>query len=205
MVLLREMEKILFISNNNMQMKDNNLNDQLLKLGYSHKWLEFGLLTMELLHTQIITYEQDADENTEHYRYATFRNFLATKETLTVPEFDNYITLALSDEATTMAGAAMIDLFTKVNLTEVQFEKLVAQMIKLGDWTKDAIARQALLRKLKYQKLTNELFDECFEKGDNAIQEYLLGIANTEQLTRLSIQGRTKRIRNTAIQRLRTK
>lgn len=186
-------------------MSDQELSRNLFKLGYTGQWLKCGLLTKEQLLVQINAYESEEDKNTEHYRYAAFRNYLKNKETLSDAEFDNYLKIALSDEDTVMAGAALIDLFTNIVLSDTQFDKLITQMKAFGDWTKNTLCRQTLLRRLKHEPLTTELFRECFEKGDNLIQEYLISLANPEQLEVLSLKGRTNKIRNMATQLLRQK
>jgi hypothetical protein len=183
-------------------MNHHELSKHLLKLGYTAQWLDYGLLTDEHLLAQVKVYDTDDDKNTEHYRYNTFRNYLATKDMLTDLELDHYIELALSDHDKAMAGAALIDLFTRTHLSDRQFHKLITQLKSLGDWTSNTIARQILLRRLKQEKLNDELFRECFEKGDNFIQEYLIDLSNREQLEVLSLQGRTKKIRNMASQML---
>ena len=60
-----------------------------------------------------------------------------------------------------MAGAAAAELFNKVNLTDLQFEKLSKSIRHFGNWTKKVITRQKLLRKLKTNNLTDEFFKEC--------------------------------------------
>lgn len=183
-------------------MRNQALTQQLATLGYTSRWLEYGLLTEALLAAQLSTFHSHEDPHTEHYRYAAFRNYLSEKYTLTDEELDRYMEIAMADKDRTMAGAAMVDLFTKTDLTQAQFQRLVAQMETLGTWTQSVIARQTLLRKLKQEVLTEALFDACFVQGDNVIQEYLIGISNQEQLQMLASEGRTKRIRHMALEQL---
>lgn len=182
-------------------MNDQELHKHLLILGYTAKWLDYGLLTVPQLSEQLSVYGSSGDQHKEHYRYAAFRNYLAGKETLTNEELARYIELAMADEDRTIAGAALVDVF-KMQLTQAQFNRLIAQMEKLGTWTQTVIARQSLLRKLKQEPLSNALFEECFAHGDNFIQEYLIHLSNREQLQTLSSEGRTKRIRNMALEQL---
>lgn len=179
-------------------MNDQELNEHLSIIGYSAKWLEYGLLTQDLLSNQIHTFQNTEDKSSEHYRYTAFRNYLAAKDSLTDKEFANYSELALSDQDRVMGGAALIDLFTKNCLSDNQFDKLIAHMKDLGEWTKNTAIRQTFLRKLKQEQLTDELFGECLEQGDAVVQEYLLGIANHEQISALAITGRTRKIRTMA-------
>lgn len=186
-------------------MTDPELNKQLLTLGYSSLWLDFGLLTEALLQAQLNLFDKKDDKNTEHYRYAAFRHYLAGKEALTDTEFANYSELALSDSHRVMAGAAFIDLFTKVHLSDKQFDELIARLKELGDWTQHTIMRQTLLRKLQQKQLTDELFAECLDHGDTVVLEYVIGFADPEQLTILASKGKTKKIRNMSLQTLNRK
>lgn len=179
-------------------MNDQELKKSLSMLGYTARWLEYGLLTEILLWEQLSTFAKENDKNTEHYRYATFRNYLAAKDFLTDLELDHYMELALSDHDNVMAGAALVDLFTRANLSDDQFDKLITQLKGLGDWTNNTVTRQTLLRKLKQEKLTDTLFRECIEQGDAVVQEYIIPLSNAEQLTALSVEGRTKKIKTMA-------
>lgn len=183
-------------------MNNQELSKYLSTLGYTVKWLEYGLLTKNYLLIQTDIYNQGDDKNTEHYRYATFRNYLETKDTLTDLEFDHYIELALCDKALVMAGSALMDLFTKTSLSNHQFDMLITVMKGLGEWANNTILRQTLLRQLKQEVLTDELFRECVEKGDKVVHEYLLGIADPNQLSFLALNGRTKKIKTLATQSL---
>ncbi len=182
-------------------MNDQELSDYLSMLGYNMKWLENGLLTKELLSAQVHTFQHAEDKNPEHYRYACFRNYLADKERLTDEELARYIGLAMADEDRAIAGAALVDVF-KTQLTHTQFHTLITQLEALGTWTSTVIARQILLRRLSQEVLTEALFEECFAQGDNVVQEYLIHVANREQLHILASKGRTKRIRSMALERL---
>lgn len=185
-----------------MSMKDQELTAQLLLLGYTAKWLDYGFLTAAQLAEQAHLFSNSGDQYTEHYRYASFRNYLSGNNTLTDEQFLRYLELAMGDADKLMAGAALVDLFTRTDLTQVQFHQLIAQMEPLGTWTQSVIARQTLLRKLKQEVLTEALFEACFVQGDNVIQEYLIHLSDREQLQKLAAEGRTKRIRNMALEQL---
>lgn len=182
-------------------MNHQKLNESLSLLGYTVKWLDYGLLTPELLSAQIHTFKHAENKNPEHYRYASFRNYLADKEILTDEELTRYIGLAMTDEDRVIAGAALVDVF-KTQLTQTQFHTLIAQLETLGTWTSTVISRQILLRRLKQEVLTEALFEECFAQGDNVVQEYLIHLSNREQLQILASKGRTKRIRSMALEQL---
>ncbi len=184
-------------------MTDKDLKDKLAKLGYTTLWLDYGVLTIDHLAEQEQTFENSDDQNTEHYRYQTFRHYLSSKVKLTNREFDNYLRLTFKDNDSLMAGAAAVDLFNMADLTDIQFEKLCKEIRHFGDWTEKVVTRQTLLRQLRTKKITNELFMDCITKGDSVIHEYILDIADLEQLKELKICGKNKKIRNIATEKIR--
>ena len=178
--------------------------DKLLKLGYTNLWLELGLLTEQKLDEQLIEFEQNNDDNREHYRYQTFRNYLTTRQILTDTEFDNYLKVADSEKDKSMASSALSDILQKTQLTDFQFDKVCSKVTELGfeTLTKKIIPRQVLLRRLKSENLTGELFIESLTSDDSIVQKYLLSVADTNQLKQIAKNGATKAIRNIATERL---
>ncbi|MCC6761949.1 MAG: hypothetical protein IT252_12080 [Chitinophagaceae bacterium] len=183
-------------------MTDKQLKNKLSKIGYTTLWLDYGVLTIDYLIEQEQTFDNSDDQNTEHYRYHTFRHYLSSKNKLSDIEFDNYLELTFADNDQLMAGSAAVDLFTKVNLTDFQFEKLSKSIGHFGEWTEKVVTRQTLLRQLKASKLTTALFRECLVKGDSAIHEYILDISDLNQLQELAINGKNKKIRNIASEKV---
>ncbi len=183
-------------------MTDKELVDKLSKIGYTNLWLDYGVLTIEYLIEQVQTFDNGDDQNTEHYRMNAFRHYLSSKNNLLDIEFDNYLELALKDNDVLMAGTATADLFNKVDSTDLQFEKLSKSIRHFGDWTEKVVTRQTLLRKLNTNNLTDEFFKECITDGDSVIHEYILDLANFNQLQELVINGKNKKIRNIAIEKL---
>lgn len=183
-------------------MTDNELKEKLAKIGYTPLWLDYGVLTIEYLEEQEEVFENSDDQNTEHYRYSTFRKYLSSKSNLSDTEFDNYLRLTFADIDTLMAGSAAVDLFNSIDLTEQQFQRLCNSIGHFGEWTGKIVARQILLRQLRTNKLTDSLFKECIENGDSVIHEYVLNIANKNQLKELINKGKNKKIRNIATEKL---
>ncbi|MBS1750007.1 MAG: hypothetical protein JST63_08885 [Bacteroidetes bacterium] len=183
-------------------MTDKELIDRLSKIGYTKSWLDYDVLTIEYLNEQVKTFDNSNDQNKEHYRMNAFRHYLSLKNNLSDIEFDNYLELIFKDNDALMAGTAMADLFNKVNLTDFQFEKLSKSIRHFGHWTEKVITRQTLLRKLKTNNLTDELFKECIKNGDSVIHEYMLDLADFNQLQELVIFGKNKKIRNIATEKL---
>jgi hypothetical protein len=183
-------------------MTDKELIDKLAKIGYTTLWLDYKILTIDYLAEQEQFFDNSDDQNTEHYRYQTFRHYLSSKDKLSDIEFDNYLKLTFEENDPLMAGSAAADLFNKLDLTNFQFEKLCKTIGHFGEWTEKVVTRQTLLRQLKLSKLTTELLKECIVNGDSVIHEYILDIADLNQLQELTINGKNKKIRNIASEKV---
>ena len=183
-------------------MTDQELKNKLAKIGYTTLWLDYGVLTIEHLIEQEKVFENSDDQNTEHYRYSTFRQYLSSKNNLSDTEFDNFLRLAFADSDSIMAGSAVVDLFNRTHLTEEQFQNLCNSIGHFGEWTEKIVTRQTLLRQLRTNNLTDDLLKVCIEIGDSVIHEYILDIADTNQLEELTIKGKNKKIKNMASDKL---
>lgn len=116
---------------------------QLSELGYTPLWIEYGVLTAEILALQHEYCKASEDgSRTEHYRYASFRNFLHNKTALTDLECEQYAHLARIDADSFMAGAAMVDILRMPNLTEKQFFRLAEELSGYGTWTEKIITNE---------------------------------------------------------------
>ncbi len=116
---------------------------QLSELGYTPLWMEYGVLTAEILALQHEHWKTSQDiGGVEHYRYASFRNFLQNKTTLTDTECKQYAHLARIDADSFMAGAAMVDILRMPNLTEKQFMYLAEELAGYGTWTEKIITKE---------------------------------------------------------------
>ena len=130
-------------------MIDKELENQLAKLGYTHLWLDYGILTLKYLLAQEQEFDHGDDKYPEHYRYRALRDYLISKNKLSDIEFDNYLKLTLLDEDPVMAGSAAVDLFRMIDLSELQFQKLCTTIGHFGAWTNRVVIRQTLLAQLK--------------------------------------------------------
>ncbi len=168
-------------------------------LGYTEKWLVYGILNESLLQEQLLEFKKGHDTNTEHYRYGTLLNWITVKNCFTEKEIENFIELALADVDKMMAGSAMKALFTCHKLNELQFEKIKQTLPAFGEWTGSLIQREVLWRRLNEEKLTQELFEECILLGDKSLLEWIINNSNNiEYISELSENGSSKRIRNLA-------
>lgn len=124
------------------------MNIELTKLGYTEKWIRFSFLDKKTLEKQLINFENGDDPNTEHFRYQSFINWLATKEELTDLEIQNFIELALEDEDQVMTGSAVVQLLRHPKITDNQFKFIAEKLSIFGLWTMKVIERERLKRKL---------------------------------------------------------
>lgn len=135
----------------------------ILKLGYTQKWIDLGFLDEETLSKQITEFEKGDGKNAEDFRNSTFKNWLKGKKKLTNKEVNNYIELAKDDTDDRLSGAAIKDLFVFSKISDEQFEMVKSRLPEFGEWTKKLIAREDLTRRLNKEELTSELFDACLK------------------------------------------
>lgn len=79
-------------------------------LGYSENWFRPGVIDDLLLEQQRIEWETGLDTNPEHYRYSSFRRFLAGGRPLTADLAAALFSLGLKDHDLSMGGAIMADI-----------------------------------------------------------------------------------------------
>lgn len=185
-------------------MTEKELTAKLTKLDYSILWIYYGVLTVEYLNEQLNIFENSKDQNTEHYRYAAFKKYLSSRNELSDKELENYIKLAVSDNDSVMAGSAVVNLFHEIELTDEQFQMLYHSVSHFGKRIEKIVLRQQLLRKLKNDKLTDDLFTKCIETGDAVIQQYLITISDINQLEQLNKKGFTSKVRNMASEKIKS-
>ena len=130
-------------------------------LGYTHKWLKYGVLDQETLDAQFAECKRGEDWNTEHYRYSMLRNWLSKKAEFTDSEVENFLELALEDDDQLMAGSAVKELFTSRGISDHQFDVIKEKLPVFGDWTTKLIRRETLLRRLRKEKWSQSLMNEC--------------------------------------------
>ena len=176
-------------------------------LGYTIKWVEFGLIDEDVLNLQFGEFLKGEDQNTEHYRYGTFLHWLRSKKELTDLEINNYIELAIEDPNEFMAGSAMKELLTAPQITEKQFELVKSKLPQFGDWTKKLINRETLKKRILSEALTGELFEKCVKHAkefkENALVELIIHKTNEMIfLSELSTNNYGKRIRNMANEKI---
>lgn len=98
-------------------------------LEYNPLWLEYGVLTFDLLQTQVKEFNTGEDDNTEHYRYAAFKNYLQTQSFLSDDILSKLFDIIKIDPDITMANSMALDLLKTKTLKEPHF-KMVSDRLK---------------------------------------------------------------------------
>jgi hypothetical protein len=169
-------------------------------LQYDVAWLEYGFLDALTLSAQFAAFQSGDDQNTEHYRYATFRRALTTRSSLDAQTLSHYLHLAEIDPNPGMANAALYDLLVWDGLTQAQFEELSEHALFALPIFERPILIRRLLRKLQAEVVTGDVFEAFVACGDAALQSALLSHSalTEEQLESLSKLGVNRRVRNLA-------
>ncbi|MEP1538033.1 MAG: hypothetical protein ABJQ34_04300 [Paracoccaceae bacterium] len=179
-------------------------------LNYSDTWLELGVLTNEIALNQMhLWMRDDADKNTEHYRYGAWRHYWNVKKSITSSELEKCIILAISDPDVGMGGAILHDILNAYWLSEKQFELVSEQFRTFRDkWSlpnsERIIDRQLLYRSLTENNSPKDL-DRVVRIGDSQIQRHVVDRyrLHQETLEYLEKKGLVRAVRNIARVKLR--
>jgi hypothetical protein len=172
-------------------------------LGYDIAWLRHGVLTLDLLRAQAADFGQiDTDRAPEHYRNAALQTFLRAHESLTDVELHGLFEIECSEQSTVLRRNAIHSLLHRDILTDAQLDVVEAnyQEPKL----KELVLRRRLLRRLSRAPDPHTI-EDCIERGDSKVQEFILGLADLApmHLERLADRGANRSIRHRASMRLR--
>lgn len=170
-------------------------------LEFSDRWFELGLLTEDKLDALGREFDTSDDKNTEHYRYATFRSFLASHQPLSPSEAEALYELGEQDPDPCMGGAMMHDI---VDLPECPASVLHRAAGSGQNHLVQLVRRKELLSELD-AGLTPDVFMRCLSSRDSTVQRELLTRweLSQEQLECLSQAGSNRAIRNMAAVQLR--
>lgn len=173
-------------------------------LGYNPLWLEYGFLDVATLREQVAYYHTGEDTNTEHYRFATFRQTLSSRLVLQNEEIDHYISLALQDEDSAVSLSARVLLLEWKGLKTEQQETLSRHPDFALPLLQKHLLRRRLLDLLVAGPLTSEVFERCIASQDGVVMRQLIDIPDLlpQQLEALAEQGVNRAIRNVAKHRL---
>ena len=118
------------------------INKKLSLLNYSNKWMIYEMISTDVLIKQVNEFKEGNVENTEHYRYRSFRNFIDGNDSLSDMQVENVLELIDIDEDQTMTGSVMVKMLRKTSLTNAQFEIIVEKLKGFGEWTEKSIRKE---------------------------------------------------------------
>jgi hypothetical protein len=170
-------------------------------LHYDTKWLDWKFLDERVLHQQLAEYENGKDQNTEHYRFAAFKELLDKATSPLHDSFiDRYMELASIDKDPQVSHSALLLLAKFPGLTDDQLDRIAKSEPFAEAGLRRVIKRTHLMRKLNSAALGEELFTQCLSLGMPEIEKKLLERKDLtkEQIEDLMMHGSNKGIRNAA-------
>ena len=176
-------------------------------LGYTDKWLKYGLLDEAALRKQLEEFERGDDQNSEHYRYGTLINWLRAKENISEEEVNYFTELAREDKDKLMAGSAVKELYNRFSVSDPLYELAKDQFSQFGNWTIKHIKGKELAHALKTSELSAELKEEAInyyhEWSSSLYIEMIIDHAQTSSfIEEFTTANFGKKIRNRASQRI---
>lgn len=177
------------------------------KLEYTQNWLDFGILSEEFLVKQLAEFEQGEDKNTEHFRYATFSQFIRKHDRFSDLQVQNFIHLVEQDNDNLMAGSALKGFYQCGKLTPSQFESVEQALCNFGSWAEKVIEQNRIMIALDTLPLTADLIQQCIDFKEKYQSNILIQIIieKTDDkaiLERFITLAFGKTIRNLANQKL---
>ncbi len=180
---------------------------KLKQLGYTQKWIDYGVLSPQQFETQWNEFSSGKDPHTEHYRYQTTVDFLKNHERFTDKEVKNFMEFLLTDSDPGFAGAAAVELFTHPKLSAEQMEYVKTELPKFGNWTQKIIHREELKKRIENEPISEELFEGALafhqKYNSNFLLEIILNKTENKHIIRSLTQAKfSKKLRNLAKQKL---
>ena len=174
---------------------------------YTTKWIDYEFIDQSILDTQIAEFNNGKEKPLEEFRSNLFDKWLSSHKKVTNKQIEQFLELALEDDAKVMAGNAVRKLFTSDGITDEQFGFIAERLPKFGDWTLKLITRETLAKRLKSEELTEELFDACVAykkefEDSRLILEIIRTSENIELLSKFENNGSGKQIRKLAAKRI---
>lgn len=142
----------------------------------------------------------------EHYRCGAFSKWIFDTKKAKTKEIEGFIKLALSDPEEGMGLSAIVDLINASWLTDEQF-KSISSLETLQQKIPQEINKIYILRELRKESISGEIFKKCMDSNNSGIQRKLLDHSQItkDMINELAINGSSKKIRNIATQLLRSK
>jgi hypothetical protein len=180
---------------------------EFLDFGYTTKWIEYDFIDQSILDTQIAEFNNGKEKPLEEFRSNLFDKWLSSHKTFTNQQIEQFLELALEDVARVMAGNAVRKLFTSDSITDEQFSFIAERLPEFGDWTLKLISRETLLKRLKNEELTEEIFDACVSykkqfEDSRLVLEIIRTTENIDLLSKFENNGSGKQLRKLAAKRI---
>ncbi len=185
-----------------MNISDEDL-ERLEELGYDPRWLETGVLDLELLRVQSAEFRAPGgDRSTEHYGIAALRLHLDHVGNPTDPQLDAMLEVARRHPQPHVYSDLLHRLAERHSLAEHHFE-LIARRLEDAGLSRVA-NRHRLLRLLRVDRSSATVL-RCIDEGDRYVHLALLrgDFLDLAQLERLSVSGANMAIRNEAVAKAR--
>lgn len=174
-------------------------NELLQFFAFPSGWMEHGLVTEEFLREQHAFWETGVDPCLEHYRYRAFCAWIQSRSSITDEELEAWISVALADPDQTTSNAIIGRLLQWEALSKAQEERLASHARTLHDVGLKRLAdRVQLMRRVREEPLTEELFETCVASMDREVHLLLLEhtMLSKEQRGVLAERGSSRAIRN---------
>ena len=179
--------------------------EQLTLLGYDRRWLTYSFLDLALLDAQHVACLTSDDRHPEHYRFASFGQFLRERSAVSDAELDRYVELAVLDPDKVMAGSALAELLAWPGLGPVQFERLASHTAFELPFLQHLVVRRRLLAAISAGPIDDALLASCLASYDSAVQRAFVSVSGVagSHLALLAQNGCNRAVRNLASQQLR--
>ena len=124
------------------------MTDENLKiLNYNQLWLDYRILTEDILNNQVVEFKTSGDENSEHFRYRTFNDYLLGLNLISDKQILQLFDLIKIDPDESIAIAMGLDILKIKNLSNAQFQLVSDNLVKIfGEDIEKQIAKENVWR-----------------------------------------------------------
>ena len=174
-------------------------------LEYTDQWIKLGIFTDEICQVQRQQWSKnDADRNTEHYRYGAWQAFWGAKSAISNEHLRQCIMIAASDADPGMGRTILHDILKTSWLSDEQCQKVRHEMNEPSE--KKIVDRYTLFRTLRADPSHKNL-DRLIRGGDSIVQRHVIDNYPLRRSTLefLEQYGEVRAIRNLASRELRSR
>lgn len=166
-------------------------------LGYSRRWLDLGLLSVDVLDGQLALFRSGTDPATGSYRFGAFVEAVQNLP-LTDTRVTELLEVARLDSDASASREMLTELLRQPGLSDTAFESVAAAC----GWKEQR--RYRVLRELRRIGPTPVVLERCLATRDGDVHEALLGVPELPRayVEELAEHGAWRRVRNAAAARL---